>query len=102
MTNSHLAPVKAKDCYPNWEDSTEYEKEIVRNMLMDNNREVRKAYATFVNQLIQSFVERIVEPKIVQSIVLSYGVLDGSQDQSVKVFDFNKDDSTTDVFYNFI
>ena len=60
MTNSHLAPEKTKDCYPNWEDSTEYEKEIVRNMLMDNNREVHKAYATFVNQLIQSFVERIV------------------------------------------
>ena len=31
--------------------------------------------------------------------MLSYGVLDSSQDQPVKVFDFSKDDSITDVFY---
>ena len=86
----HLAPEKAKDHYPNWDDLSQSEKEAVRNKLMNENRDVRKAYAIFVSQLIQSFTKREVHPSHIQSVVQSYGFLEGSQDQPV-VFDFGKD-----------
>ena len=93
----HLAPEKAKVHYPNWEDLTESDQEAVRNQLMDDNRVVRKAYTSFVVQLIQSFIKRDVNPKIIQSTVRSYGTSEGHQQQPV-VFDFRRDDSVSDVF----
>ena len=96
-STSHLAPEKAENCYPNWKDLSECEKEAVRNKLMDDNRDVREAYTVFVAQLIQSFVKREVHPKVIQSIVRSYGVSEGHQSQPI-VFDFQRDDSVYDVF----
>ena len=93
----HLAPEKAKVRYPNWEDLTESDQEAVRNQLMDDNRVVRKAYTSFVVQLIKSFIKRDVDPKIIQSTVHSYGTSKGHQQQPI-VFDFRKDDSVSGVF----
>ena len=39
------------------------------NKLMDENRHVRKAYSTFVVQLIESFKKRQVDPNIVKPLV---------------------------------
>ena len=89
----HLAPENAKDCYPNWDDLEDSEKEVVKNQLMDGNRDVRKAYATFVVQLVQSFKTRQVDPKVVKPLVFSYGTSDGNQHPP----DFGKDDSIADV-----
>ena len=93
----HLAPDKAKNQYPNWKDLTESEQEAVRNQLMDDNRDVRKAYTVFVAQVIQSFVKREVDPKIIQSIVHSYCSSEKDQHQPM-VFDFRRDGSVSDVF----
>ena len=89
----HLAPEKAKDHYPNWDKLTESEKEAVRNQLIDDNHCVRKAYATFVVQLIQSFITRQVEPRLVKPLIRSYGTSDGNQHPP----DFDKGDSIADV-----
>ena len=86
----HFAPEKAKNRYPNWNDLSQSEKEAIRNKLMKENRDVRKAYATFVAKLIQSFTKREVHPSLIQSVVQSYDTLEGSQHQPV-VFDFGKD-----------
>ena len=96
-TMFHLAPEKAKNCYPNWEDLTESEQEAVRNQLMDDNRDVREAYAVFVAQLIQSFVKREVDPKIIQAIVRSYDTSKKDQPETF-MFDFRRDDSVSNVF----
>ena len=93
----HLVPEKAKDHYPNWDELSQSEKEAIRNKLMKENRDVRKAYATFVAQLIQSFTKREVHPSLIQSVVQSYGTLEGSQHQPI-VFDFSKDDDVAHVF----
>ena len=90
----HIAPEKAKDHYPNWDDLLESEKEAMRNKLMDENRAVRKAYATFVVQLIKSFIKRQVNPKLVKPLIRSYGISDVNQHQP----DFGKDDNIADVF----
>ena len=58
---SHLTPEKAKNCYQNWKDLSDSEQEAVRNQLMDDNRDVCKAYTIFVVQLIQSFVKLEVD-----------------------------------------
>ena len=97
-TTFHLDPEKAKNCYPNWKELTESEQEAVRDQLMDDNRDVREAYAVFVAQLIQSFVKREVDPKIIQSIVCSYGTSEKDQHEPM-VFDFSKDDSVSDVLF---
>ena len=89
----HLAPEKAKDRYPNWDKLTESEKEAVRNQLIDENHYVRKAYAIFVVQLIQSFIKRQVEPRLVKPLIRSYGITDGNQHPP----DFDKGDSIADV-----
>ena len=89
----HLAPEKAKDRYPNWDDLEDSEKEAVRNQLINENRVVRKAYATFVVQVVQSFITRQVDPKVVKILVFSYGISDGNQHPP----DFGKDDSIADV-----
>ena len=93
----HLAPEKAENCYPNWKDLTVSEQEAVRNQLMDDNRDVREAYTIFVAQLIQSFIERKVDPKIIQSIVHSYCSSEKDQHQPM-VFDFRRDGCISDVF----
>ena len=92
----HLAPER---CYPNWKDLTENEQEAVRNKLMRENHDVRKAYTFFVAQLIQSFRSREVDPRDIQLIIFSFGALDSSQNQSVDMFNFCEVDSITDVFY---
>ena len=85
----HLAPEKAKNRFPNWDDLEDNEKEAVRNQLIDENRDVRKAYAIFVLQLIKSFRKREVDPKLVKPFVRSY---DNSHQPN-----FGKDDSIADV-----
>ena len=95
-----LAPEKAKVRYSNWEELTEEDQETVRNQLMDDNRGVRKAYASFVAQIIKSFKERDVDPRTIQSIIQSYSVSE-SKDRPVEMFDFRKDDSITDVVSEF-
>ena len=92
----NLVPQKAKECYPNWEDLTESEQEAVKNRLMDENRDVREAYTVFVLQLINSMKERKVDPNDVQSLVHSFGALEGSQ-QLPAVFMF-VDTSISGVF----
>ena len=57
-----FAPQKAKDCYPNWDELTEGDKEKVINTLMDETRDVREAYTIFVGRIIPSFKERNVDP----------------------------------------
>ena len=96
-TTFHLAPEKAKHRYPNWEHLTEREQEAVRNQLMDDNRDVREAYAVFVAKLIKSFENREVNPKIIMSIVHSYCTSEKGQYQPM-VFDFRIDDSVSGVF----
>ena len=91
-----LVPEKAKECYPNWAVLTESEQEAVKNRLMDENRDVREAYTVFVIQLINSFKEREVDPNDVQSLVHSFGALEGSQ-QLPAVFNF-VDTSISGVF----
>ena len=93
----HLAPEKAKVRYPNWEELAESEQEAVRNQLMDDNRDVRKAYTFFVIQLIQSFIKREVDPRIIQSTVHCYCTSEGHQQQPI-VFDFQRDNSVSGVF----
>ena len=68
----YLAPHKAKGRYPNWEHLTPSEKEGVRNNLMIENHNVRKAYAVFVGHVMQSFIERKVDPNVVQSVAYSF------------------------------
>ena len=46
-----LAPDKAKSRYPNWEILTKREKEAVRNQLMDENHDVRRAYTNLLCHL---------------------------------------------------
>ena len=94
----HLAPEKAEIHYPNWRNLSENEQEAVRNQLMEDNRDVRVAYAVLVAQLIESFVKREVHPRVIQSIVHSYRVLESHQSQPI-VFDFQRDDSLYDVFF---
>ena len=94
---SHLTPERAEHHYPNWKDLTETEQEAVRNQLLDDNRDVRKAYAVFVAQLMRSFRKREVDPREIQSIVCSYGTSEKDKLESM-VFDFRRDDSVSDVF----
>ena len=96
VTRFHLAPEKAS-LYPNWKHLTEGEQEAVRNQLMDDNRDVREAYAVFVAQLIQSFRKRNIHPGDIQSVVRSYGTSKKDQHGPL-VFDFRRDDSISDVF----
>ena len=96
----HLAPEKAENRYPNWNELTDSEQETVRNQLIDSNRDVREAYTVFVAQLIQSFVKHEVHPRVIQSIVCSYGFSGDHQCQPI-VFDFQRDDSVYDVFSEF-
>ena len=96
-TTFHLAPEKAANRYPSWKDLLDSEKEAVRNQLMDDNRDVREAYTVFVAQLIQSFVKREVDPKIIKSIVHSYCTSEKGKHQPI-VFDFRRDDGVSDVF----
>ena len=92
-TTFHIAPEKAKDRYPDWDDLPESEKEAVRNKLIDENRDVRKAYANFIVQLIQSFIKRQVEPRLVKPLVRSFGSSEDNRHQ----LDFDKHDSIADV-----
>ena len=71
-TTVHLAPEMAKDRYPNWEDLTNAQKEAKRNKLIDENRDVRKAFTACVSQLIISFSVRKVEPMHIRSLANSY------------------------------
>ena len=93
----HLAPEKAKVSYPNWEELAESDQEAVRNQLMDDNRDVRKAYTAFVVYLIKSFRERKVHPRDIQSVVRSYCTSEKDQREPM-VFDFRRDDDISDVF----
>ena len=93
----YLAPEKAEDSYPNWNKLTECEKEAIRNKLMNENRDVRKAYTNFVFQLLRSFTKRNIHPGAIQTVVQCYGASEGSQHQPI-VFDFGKDDDVPHVF----
>ena len=97
-TMFHLAPEKAKNRYPNWEYLTESEQEAVRNQLMDDNCNVREAYAVFVVQLLQSFRKRKVDPRDIQSIVCSYDTSKKDPHEPM-VFDFRRDDNVSDVLF---
>ena len=88
---------------PNWDDLTYSEKETVRKILIDENRSVREAYAIFVSQLMESFMERNVKPVIIWSLICNYGGLKhGQQYHSVSHFvpsqQHPNDDSTIAVF----
>ena len=93
----HLAPEKAKTRYPNWAGMTESKQEAVRYKLIDENRDVREAYAVFVANLMDSFIKRGVDPRVIQTLVNSFVPLEGGHDHSV-VFNFSKDDSVSQVF----
>ena len=92
----NLNPQKAKI---NLEKLTPSEKEAVRNKLMDENHDVRKAYAVFVAQLLNSFKERKVDPFDIQSLANSFSPLECRhvQDHPI-VFNFSKDDTISSVF----
>ena len=89
----YLAPHKAKDRYPNWERLTPSEMEGVRNKLIIENRKVREAYAVFVGHVMQSFIERKVDPNVVQSVAHSFGTLESSMYISTILFGFHENDS---------
>ena len=92
----NLNPQKAKK---NWEELTSSEKEAVRNRLMDENHDVRKAYTVFVAQLIKSFKERKVDPLDIQSLVNSLSPLEHRHMQDrPTMFNFSKDDTISSVF----
>ena len=91
----NLKPQKA---YDNWDDMTESEKEAVRNKLMDENYDVREAYANFVSQLMDSLTERKSNAMAIPSIVQSFGHSVGSQEYPI-VFEFRRDDSIAAVFF---
>ena len=95
-----LAPHKAKDRYPNWERLTPSDKEGVRNKLMIENQNVREAYAIFVGRIMQSFIERKVNPIVVQTIADSFGTLETSI--STVVFGFDVNDSIDTVLSKLI
>ena len=95
LTTIHLAPEMAKDRYSNWENLTDPQKEAERNKLMDENRDVRKAYTACVSQLIDSFSIRKVEPMHIRSLANCY-----SGRQLFPDVVGSKDDSIANVFYN--
>ena len=95
----HLAPEKAKVRYPHWEELAESDQEAVRNQLMDDNRVVRKAYTFFVAQLLQSFRKRKVNPRDIQLIAHNYATSEKQDQREPSVFDFRRDDSVSDVFF---
>ena len=72
VTAIYLSPEMAKDWYSNWEDLTDTQKEAERYKLMDENRDVRKAYVACINQLIGSFSERKVQPMRIQTLANFY------------------------------
>ena len=94
VTTVHLAPEMAKDQYPNWEDLTEPQKEAEKNKLMDENRDVRKAYTACVSQLVDSFRERKVEPMHIRLLANTFHngwqlfpeVVDSKEDSIATVF----------------
>ena len=92
-----LAPDKAKSRYPNWKTSTESEKEAVRYQLIDENIDVRKAYTKFVMSLISSFKSREIDPNDIQSLVCSFGQVEGSQQRPI-VFNFDENSNVSAVF----
>ena len=97
-----LAPDKAKDRYPNWERLTPSDKEGVTNKLMIEYRNVREAYAVFVGRIMQSFIERKVNPIVVQTIADSFGTLESSTNISTVVFGFDENDSIAIVLSKLI
>ena len=92
-----LAPDKAKSHYPNWETLTESEKKVVRNQLMDENRDVRKAYTKFVSSFIFSYKSREIDPTDIQSLAYSFGQVEGSQKLPV-VFNFDNNSNVSAAF----
>ena len=93
----HLAPGRSENRYPNWKSLTDIEQDAVRHQLIEDNCNVRLAYAAFVAELIQSFVKRKVDPKVIHSTVRSYSALNNVQHEPL-VLDFRRDDSVSDVF----
>ena len=91
-------PEKAENHYPNWKDLTEIEQDMIRNQLMDENRDIRVAYTVFVARLIQSFKKREVHPRDIQSIIHSDSASEKDQHEPIMVFDFRRDDTISDVF----
>ena len=92
----NLNPQKAK---MNWDELTPSEKEAVRNKLMDENHTVRKAYTVFVGQLLNSFIERKVDPFYIQSLANSFSPLECQHVQDhPTLFNFSKDDTISSVF----
>ena len=92
----HLNPQKAKDCYPNWDDLTESEKEDVKNTLMDKNQDIREAYTVFFSQVMHSFNKRKVDPMVIRSLANSYG-----QALSEAFAVSSNNDNIVTVFYEF-
>ena len=98
----YLALHKAKDRYPNWECLTPSEKEVETNKLMIENQNVHEAYAIFVGRIMQSFIERKVNPIVVQTIADSFGTLESSTNISTVVFGFDEYDSIATVLSKLI
>ena len=85
----HISPQKT---YENWKELTESEQQVVRNRLMDEYVDVKKAFTFFVGQVMHSFSERKVKPAYVQALANCFF---GNQ----KVFSFSKDDDIYIVFF---
>ena len=85
---------------PNWDDLIDSEKEAVRKILIDENRSVREAYAIFVTQLMESFMERNIKPGIIWSLIHNYGGFKHSRQylSDTRSQQHPSDDSITAVF----
>ena len=70
---------KTRPTIPNWDDLMVREKDAVKMILMDENRSVREAYAIFVTQLMESFMERNVKPAVIWSLLYNYAGFKDSQ-----------------------
>ena len=99
----------AKDQYPYWEDLTDTQKEAERNKLMDENRDVRKAYMTCIIQLIDSFSKCKVEPMHIRTLANCYcggqlfpEVVDSKEDSIAIVFNTLTENHCTWFKYDLI
>lgn len=69
--SSQIIPEK---CYPNWDKMLESDKEKVKNDLIEENEDVRIAFASLIYKLQDSFASRDVNPIEVLSIAINYGI----------------------------
>ena len=84
----HISPQKT---YPNWNELSETEQQVVRSRLIDEYLDVKKAFTFFVSQVMHSFSERHVKEACVQALANSFV-------NNKKVFSFSKHDDFYIVF----